>query len=304
MLRRLRLWAAPSPRVAWTGAPRDPRCGPDGGAGTGHRPGRGRGACPAATTAADHRAGTARHHRGPEPAQSGIWPIFRDDNVCRLLGQSSPASEAPLATAPRGGTGVVCPYPHLAGVVCPSPRYPAGMTAATITKRGVNVHDSGHCTASHISSHASPAGQATAASTPYYLVPAMPSWLMCLMRPRPTQSRRRADPYCAKQDEYAISQPKPNPLRHLRQRPLYASRKRPRIENSPTTGMASRSGGLTVITRPRTACLRALLVHAGQRPGRPLPVSRHIPVGAARLTHATHTLATRGRLAAHRAGAI
>lgn len=149
-----------------------------------------------------------------------------------------------------------------------------------------------------------PPGQATAASTPYYLVPAMLSWLMCLVRPRPTQSRRRADPYCAKQDEYAISQPKPNPLRHLRHRPLYASRKRPRIENSPTTGMASRSGGLTVITRPRTACLRALLVHAGQRPGRPLPVSRHIPVGAARLTHATHTLATRGRLAAHRAGAI
>ncbi len=52
----------------------------------------------------------------------------------------------------------MCPYPHLAGVVCPSPRYPDGMTAATITKRGVNVHDSGHCTASHISSHASPAG--------------------------------------------------------------------------------------------------------------------------------------------------
>ena len=32
--------------------------------------------------------------------------------------------------------------------------------------------------------------------------------------------------------------------------------------------------------------------------------SRHILVGAAPLTHATHTLATRGRLAAHRAGAI
>ena len=37
----------------------------------------------------------------------------------------------PLPSA--GGTGVVCPYPHLAGVVYPSPRCPAGMTAATIT---------------------------------------------------------------------------------------------------------------------------------------------------------------------------
>ena len=36
----------------------------------------------------------------------------------------------PLPSA--GGTAVVCPYPRLSGAVCPSPRYPAGMTAATI----------------------------------------------------------------------------------------------------------------------------------------------------------------------------
>src|SRR5690349_3714919 len=37
----------------------------------------------------------------------------------------------PLPSA--GGTGVVCPCPRLAGVVCHSPRYPVGMTAATVT---------------------------------------------------------------------------------------------------------------------------------------------------------------------------
>jgi hypothetical protein len=38
-----------------------------------------------------------------------------------------------MATTVRGRYGVVCPYPRLARVVCPSPRHPAGMTAATIT---------------------------------------------------------------------------------------------------------------------------------------------------------------------------
>jgi hypothetical protein len=37
----------------------------------------------------------------------------------------------PLPSA--GGPGVVCPYPGLARVVCPSPRWPAGMTTATVT---------------------------------------------------------------------------------------------------------------------------------------------------------------------------
>ena len=291
MLRRLRLWAAPSPRVAWTGAPGDPRCGPDGGAGTGHRPGRGRGACPAATSAADQRAGTARHHRGPEPAQSGIWPIFRDDNVCRRPGNLR-RPQAPLATAPRGGTGVVCPYPHLAGVVRPSPRYPAGMTAATITKRGANVHDSGHCTASHISSHASPAGaghrgiHALLSGTSDAIVA---DALRCAPVPH-TQSRRRADPYCAKQDEYAISQPKPNPLRHLRQRPLYASRKRPRIGNSAITGMASWSGLNRNIWPTHGTPARSTGPRRSATGTATLPVSRHIPVRTARLTHATRTL--------------
>ena len=37
----------------------------------------------------------------------------------------------------------MCPYPHLAGVVCPSPRYPAGMTAATITFCGARARETG-----------------------------------------------------------------------------------------------------------------------------------------------------------------
>jgi hypothetical protein len=37
----------------------------------------------------------------------------------------------------------VCPYPHLAGVVCPSPPYPAGMTAATITFCGARARETG-----------------------------------------------------------------------------------------------------------------------------------------------------------------
>jgi hypothetical protein len=40
-----------------------------------------------------------------------------------------------------------------------------------------------------------------------------------------TAASRRADQYCAQQDEYAISQPKPNPLRRWRQRPQYAGEK-------------------------------------------------------------------------------
>src|SRR5205823_14716422 len=33
-----------------------------------------------------------------------------------------------------GGTGLVCPYPHLAGVGCPSPHNPASTAAVTIQR--------------------------------------------------------------------------------------------------------------------------------------------------------------------------
>ena len=79
----------------------------------------------------------------------------------------------PLRSA--GGTGVVCPYPRLAGLCAPAPAYAAtrlhgytaGMTAATITfcppesaRNGVTVHDPGRRPAGRIRSHASPAGAA------------------------------------------------------------------------------------------------------------------------------------------------
>ena len=57
-----------------------------------------------------------------------------------------------------GGTGVVCPYPRLAGVVCPSPHYPAGMAAVTIQKYAPEPNPMGKTERSALKGVACPTG--------------------------------------------------------------------------------------------------------------------------------------------------
>ena len=70
--------------------------------------------------------------RGPDPRDPGSGPVLRDDDACRPLGSPYVPHRHHWPLPSAGGIGVVCPYPHLAGVVCHSPHNPAGMTAATI----------------------------------------------------------------------------------------------------------------------------------------------------------------------------
>jgi len=56
------------------------------------------------------------------PRNPDLGPYFGDDNVCPPLGSPHLPHRPHRPLPSAGGTGVVCPYPRLAGAGCPSPR--------------------------------------------------------------------------------------------------------------------------------------------------------------------------------------
>src|SRR5215813_12584741 len=69
--------------------------------------------------APDRLHGRSLPYSGPPAKRIWIWPVLRDDEVCRPLGSPHLPHRLHRPLASGGGTRVVCPYPHLAGLCGP-----------------------------------------------------------------------------------------------------------------------------------------------------------------------------------------